>query len=86
MAGLAGCFRSNTAVLQVKLHVDGLRIGYKDFATPSRPALFNGFLKAAGQAQSLYASFKFADLDSACAGARAEEINDLATLKQVEYF
>ena len=68
---------------KAELHVDGLSPGYGKFVLPTRPALFNGFLKAVGEAQSQYASFKFADLDSACAGAQAEEVTDLAAIKQV---
>ena len=71
------------ATFQVELNVDGLSPGYGKFAFPTQTALFNGFLKAAGETQSQYASFKFAELDSACAGARAEEVNDLAAIKQV---
>ena len=62
-----------------------MRPGYSKFVVSSQPAIFNGFLKAAGAVQSQYASFKFADLDSACAGARAKEVTDLAAIKQVEH-
>ena len=65
--------------------MDGLRPGYSNFAAPSHTAVFTGFIKAAGATQSQYASFKFADLDGACAGARAEEVTDLASIKQVGY-
>ena len=85
MACLPGCFRSHTTVFQAKLYVDGLSIGYTKFAAPSQSVVFNGFLKASEVGQSQYASFKFADLDSACAGARAKEVTDLATIKQVEH-
>lgn len=51
---------------------------------PAHLEVFNGFFKAAtGETECQYARFKFADVATACAGARIKEVNDLAAVKQV---